>query len=487
MKHLCCEYCGEDFKSMEGRMDHRREAHQAEQYIECQGCGPEFDEETQQIISATCGRIFLRPSHLIEHYEKGKCPYITADEFQAERQHKHIIKQILDDPDVFSGIIGASKAMLHNNEWDEDSDINDKSSSGGVGILDDDSSSAEAKAYETLVPRLEQQNLMDQDVNDPIDPSKVPRLRYRSLSASTPTEGTVTRSMFRRVLQVPTSSHEVDAELGVDTAAIPEDDNESMDGSECSAETIRDKQNDEDNAPSRALSIAASNQASLSSYISNITTNPVSIDWAAVARTRELNASLARDTSTLNSSNLFTARWYDPNSPSYNPDLFWHTILELYKCPFASCGAEFSDQSDMETHLRYTHVISRNKCPTCYKEFTTVAGLVRHFEASVRGSRCWISGTKKFAETLAEVTGGFLDVLDVGRRSGENVLAGYVRTREGMVKVEGQVGGQGVMTKRFEGTRPEGLEERKLEQKGLEGENEKRLTRGNRGLEGVVW
>jgi len=25
MKHLCCEYCGEDFKSLEGRLIHRRE------------------------------------------------------------------------------------------------------------------------------------------------------------------------------------------------------------------------------------------------------------------------------------------------------------------------------------------------------------------------------------------------------------------------------------------------------------------------------
>ncbi|KAF2225688.1 hypothetical protein BDZ85DRAFT_279352 [Elsinoe ampelina] len=483
MKHLCCEYCGEDFKSMEGRMDHRREAHQAAQYIQCQGCGPVFDEETQQIVTATCTAVFMRPSHLIEHFEKGKCRFITADEFHAERQHKHIIKQILADADVFSGIISASKAMVHNSEWDDnDSSINDAASNGGVGLLDDDSSSAEADAYETLVPRLERQNLMDQDINDPTNPAKLHTMNYTAWPL--PGAQALPRSMFKRASTKSTNSQaEIAAEAGSPPPLV-DNDARSDSGSEHSASTVRDQT--DTNNPSRAVSIAPS-QASLASYISDLHMEPVSIDWAAVARTRAINASLANNnTSTLNSSNLFTARWYDPSSPSYNPDLFWHTILEVYKCPFASCGTELESQSEMESHLRHNHVISKNKCPTCFKEFHQVSGLVRHFEASVRGSRCWIAGTRQFAQVLCEVTGGFLDAFDVSKKSGENQLAGYVKTREGVVKVEGQVGAQGIVTKRFEGTRPEGLEGRKLEEKGLAGENEWRKIRGSRVHEGWI-
>ncbi|TKX20984.1 C2H2 type zinc finger domain-containing protein 9 [Elsinoe australis] len=482
MKHLCCEYCSEDFKSMEGRMNHRREMHQAAQYIECQGCGPEFDEETDQIVTAYCGMVFMRPSQLIEHYERGKCPYVSSSEFKAERQHKHIVKQILADPDVFSSTISASRAMVAAEEWSEaESEYTDISSQGGVGLLDDNNST-EAEGYETLVPRLQLQNLIDQDIDNAVDPVRKERAGSTDISSSSlvwprtrPSTSRPAPMVFRR--GISSSRNEVQMQSPTSPPPLTNADTDSDSGSSSSSEATA-------RAASPSRSLVPSTHGSLASYMSEIRSTTTGIDWAALARTRALNESLntRRPSSgavTLQRSNLFTARWYDPHSPSYNPDLFWSTLNELYTCPFGSCDATFEHQIDMETHLRYTHVMTRNKCPTCLKTFETVTGLVRHFEASVRGSRCWIATTRQFAQVLCEVTGGFLDVTDVGRREGENKLAGYVRDRDGsVVKVEGEVGSAGgVMEKRFDAATPEGFEERKWEDKGVEGENERRAGR----------
>ena len=35
MKHLCCEFCGEDFKSMGGRMEHRRQVSRTSTCASC--------------------------------------------------------------------------------------------------------------------------------------------------------------------------------------------------------------------------------------------------------------------------------------------------------------------------------------------------------------------------------------------------------------------------------------------------------------------
>ncbi|GAB7345675.1 hypothetical protein MBLNU457_3958t2 [Dothideomycetes sp. NU457] len=130
--------------------------------------------------------------------------------------------------------------------------------------------------------------------------------------------------------------------------------------------------------------------------------------------------------------NLLVTRWWDSTSTDYQPDLFFHPLIEAYKCPFAGCQVKFLEQVGIDDHLRKAHVLPPITCPCCRRGFDTVQALVSHFEGSSRGAKCAVAKSSKYGKILDEVTGGFLDVEKV--TGGVDKLVGYTDTDKRMDK-----------------------------------------------------
>ena len=109
--------------------------------------------------------------------------------------------------------------------------------------------------------------------------------------------------------------------------------------------------------------------------------------------------------------NLFHSYWWDSSSATYDPKIFYHVLLEAYRCPFPECNEiSFRDPIQLNIHLRNYHTLPPIKCPLCTKKFDKVHQLISHFEASERGSNCKIAKSRDYRFVLDEVTGGFLNV-----------------------------------------------------------------------------
>ncbi|KAF2863258.1 hypothetical protein K470DRAFT_211469 [Piedraia hortae CBS 480.64] len=87
--HITCEFCGMDFRSFGGRRIHREQMHKADQNIQCPA------------HAKGCSHRFPRAAAMIAHLEEGRCLFIKSQEFLTSVQHKHIVKLIMSQPDVF--------------------------------------------------------------------------------------------------------------------------------------------------------------------------------------------------------------------------------------------------------------------------------------------------------------------------------------------------------------------------------------------------
>jgi len=123
--------------------------------------------------------------------------------------------------------------------------------------------------------------------------------------------------------------------------------------------------------------------------------------------------------------NLLVVKWWDSTSADYDPNLFFHSMIDAYKCPLAGCTSTFDQQVGMSEHLRKIHRLPPINCSGCSKRFDTVQALVSHCEASNRGSKCPVAKGDRYGKILDEITGGFLDV---ERVAGVDKLVGYTET-----------------------------------------------------------
>ncbi|GAM88897.1 hypothetical protein ANO11243_069310 [Dothideomycetidae sp. 11243] len=503
--HLCCEFCGEDFKSSQGRMDHRREMHQGDQSIVCSGNGPIWDAVSDEMVDGRCGQVFMSASLLIQHYERGQCQFITASHFHAERQHKHVLKQILKNPELFCFNISDSKAMS-TDEAESTASVAETMSDvfsvlsldGGVALLDLDDEEGR-----TSIPPLQPSSSgdsshLDQVIDDrsgpqqkstsgpwprPLSGVEVQQLRDEARRmAGEPPEGlptipTPSPDLPMDVSESSCASHAGSSarhglrplpkpKFGGPIPATVEDcvASEMADDGSDAASVSSDATIRPDTASVSQAKSIGSKTTSLSSYITRGRgTLTHEVDWKRLFELKRSGSSKTSDSaSTPNpfdatgahaAYSLFHTRWYDPHSDDYNPDIFFHPILEVYKCPFAQCKETFNLHVEMETHLRYQHVVTKNTCPSCLKTFDRVSDLIRHFEASLRGSRCWIANAVDFAKILDDVTGGFVDV--IRNPSSERLIgARRVPGEEGALTIRRVGKGDGVREMLFEGSLP---------------------------------
>jgi hypothetical protein len=114
---------------------------------------------------------------------------------------------------------------------------------------------------------------------------------------------------------------------------------------------------------------------------------------------------------------LLNARWWDPESGDYTSDLFLHSALNRYFCPFPQCDVEpFDCAHDIEGHLLEAHAKTKFRCPQCLKLFKRAQGMVSHMESTskcpIRKSKPYHSSSRYRAnfsmQVLDEVTGGYI-------------------------------------------------------------------------------
>ena len=315
IKHIVCEFCGEEFKTWTVREKHRLQFHQAEHDIPCKGHGTVYNTATSRMNDGSCTKVFGRPSDLIGHYENNECEFISRDDFYIARQQKYIAKQIMKDADYFSVQIKQSRAMrngaINTEDGEKDRIVGPKTR--GVQLLDQEN---DISSTVPIKPRVQPPNIIDADV--PLE----------------------TESLASRLQNVHINS-----------------------GNSKTKQNIIE--------------------------------------------------------------NLLVAWWWDSESADYDPNLFFHSMIEAYKCPLAGCNGTFYEQVGIDDHLRKVHILPPISCSGCSKRFDTVQALVSHCEASNRGSKCPVARGKNYGKILDEITGGFLDV---ERVAGVDKLVGYTET-----------------------------------------------------------
>jgi len=380
------------------------------------GNGLVWNAATGENVHDHCLKIFKRPSELIAHYEKSQCLHITRRDFQGERQQKHIVKQIMTNPHYFTTQINESKkAKRHaaDMEWPEDEDTTD--GFGGVAFGQDilaDEDPEQTKGLPSLHPRANTPNLMDWDVpmwnKSTVAWPMLPReenveemrSKMEDLTLSRPSTPGCDRSVSAGAERNEGSEHGMSAPTTPQTT------------SKASAAGLHPPQQYQMTLALRTKSETSGSEPA---------EPEAGVNWDAIRRADAYTKK--QDTKT----NLFHARWWDSTSADYAPDLFWHPLLEKYRCPFPGCEMEYSQQESMDIHLRHVHVMTGAQCPTCQKKYDSVTALVQHFEASAKGGKCWVARSKDYVRILDEVTGGFLAV---SLSSGEKLL-GYATRGKG--------------------------------------------------------
>lgn len=81
--------------------------------------------------------------------------------------------------------------------------------------------------------------------------------------------------------------------------------------------------------------------------------------------------------------NPLKARWWEPGSKDYNPNLFFHSVTQKYCCPFPDCDQlPFDTPFDIDAHFMEIHARMKYRCSSCCKLFRCAEGLVAHCESN---------------------------------------------------------------------------------------------------------
>ncbi|KAK5115847.1 hypothetical protein LTR85_009441 [Meristemomyces frigidus] len=393
-KHITCEFCGEDFKSFGGRKKHRSQNHIADQSIYC----PAKEEG--------CSGLFTRASHMIHHLEAGECKYISAYQFRAAVQHKHVRKEIMENPEIWQANTSGNQALAAIN--DKPGQITDGSEAqdqeeGGVPIMDQDNEE-QRRGYK---PLRAESNLIDMNVpytRSNVEtwprmpgqaPSQLTKEALRSLSISSrATSVAGTGSEYASDVTSRRGSHRVYTE------SYP-----SLSSPTAQGSTVED----DDDTASETTTTAANSKMTATAWSTGKTSKalfkdakptPAPGDMLAVAKQAE------EDYLASKGKNLLETHFYDPCSADYNVEIFFHSVTQRYCCPWPGCETPFDAPSDIAAHLQSAHLKRRYDCTTCMKRFNSATALTAHMEST---ARCRIKESKNFGGLLNEITGGFLE------------------------------------------------------------------------------
>ncbi|KAH0091236.1 hypothetical protein KCU96_g7670, partial [Aureobasidium melanogenum] len=376
LNHIVCEFCGVDFDSLSGREIHRKKMHQADQHIVCKGYLVVRDEKGNDHREG-CGSIFGCASQLIIHIEGGFCAYFKPLALRQEREHKRMIKLILDDPESFKrnmrGLPNATGQPLPR-------EVDDMS--GGVSIeLLSQSDHSQFSGQPPLSPQLSSTANQSE--------GEWPELLSTDVSQSSQSLKSISISST----DDSDSSFDYAESISEDTIRVS------------SSAAITDSEDEDSMGPTTLIkpwSIPNVPQKLFERYKAKAIAN-----WDAI------NASHQRNKEEDDKNNIFTSHFWDPSHTDFQPEFFYcpdvtNDHAPPYQCPFESCKRRFVTPQEVGDHMRESHAAQRNLCPVCLKDFPKLSSLVAHFEASSSGAKCDVARREGYSDILLEMTGGLI-------------------------------------------------------------------------------
>lgn len=363
--------------------------------------------------------------------------YIPKKEFIAERQQKHVVKQIMQAPHLFAENLRINKAFATDNPSPgliKDEELEGQANTGGVSLLDTDEP---GQATAGGVSLQAETNIMDMSV--PLSVKRETHETWPKLPSAlnnTLNEGIASISIGSRSSSIgrttPPDRSAVTSPTGtglVYTEGYPSLGRTSARTSSSSSTLVNDVNNAASisSASAKATPKAWSTGATSSALFPNAQPTPSPVDWDAIL------AAKARNQREDDRTNLFRARFWDPTSDEYDAQRFLHSVIGKYMCPFPGCENALDTADEISGHLRYSHGNAQITCPSCKKLFQTTVALVQHIESGMRGSKkCHFARSEDMAKALDEVTGGFLDARYV---EGQSRVHGYkTEGRDGNIK-----------------------------------------------------
>ena len=361
----------------------------------------------QNVTCPGCGDVFTRAGNYVAHLEDGKCKSITKKDFQGSIQQKHVVNEIMKNPEEFIQGLRMNKTLTPTSDKPGlivDGSETQETEEGGVPLLDQEDE-AQKGGYKPLQAEV---NLID--MNIPYTRSNVetwPRLPGQqpsqltssmhslSLNSRTPSinGSEVSASEYASEITSRRGGTKVYTESfpSLNSPRIPA----SLNGDDDTASVATSTVGSSTNRP-MAWTTAKTSQA----LFKDAKPTPPAGDWTAVWNYRQQEAA-AND-----STNLFRSRLWDPDSKEYDVELFFNSMIEKYRCPFPECdGTYYDEPSDIEGHLRVTHLKTSYRCPLCLKIFRSANALVSHSEA---GGKCKVKKSSMYDKLLDEISGGYL-------------------------------------------------------------------------------
>jgi len=356
---------------------------------------------------------------MIAHLEDDECEAIRDYEFYAHMQHKHMQKEIMKNLDYFNGSLNINAAFadppthLGLIEAEQSIDRTDTETDGGV-LLDQEHSEQkggieplEAKLAAVKLggkkvpltrsnleawPRLPGQiqsvvpdHILDQSIGSPppsIISMDVPASEFASQITSRRGGVKIQTESYPSLRQNPTAS---ESKL---SSRITGTDDDADSDSTAQAEAVLKRP---------------------AAWTTTQTSRALFGDINAEKQPGQIKSVLKhnREEDIKAPNHLMNARWWDPESEDYNPEVFFHSVFERYKCPFPECEdmPTFDHPHDIAGHLLDAHGKTKFRCPGCLKLFRRASGMVSHMEST---QKCPIRKSKDFKSVLDEITGGFI-------------------------------------------------------------------------------
>jgi hypothetical protein len=391
----------------------------------------------------------------MEHIETGRCerwnpiPGITRKELRDNIQQKHVVKEIMKDPgQFFEKLQGNKPAALPSDMCSESVYMEpDEIEEGGVAvpaILDQDDEDQKGghtplKAEVDLIdPRGEQPFKLQLDTRSNMETwPRLPGLpqsqladAMHSMSLNSPAPSITGTEMSASEYASTITSRRGGVKVYTD----------SQPGSPMPPSSVQDF----NDAASEATTTAADVREYRTAWDTGNTSQvlfkdakptPMPGDWQGILKHREEEQA--------NDKNILNSRFWDPTSKEFDSSLFYDHVIFKYSCPFKDCLSAYDHKSDLEGHLRYTHLKPNYRCPLCLKIFKTSHALISHSES---GGKCRIKDSPHYDKLLDEISGGFLRAEHLKQPKVYNTSA-----------VVGKVGGaaDGVMSTKFEAALPD--------------------------------
>jgi hypothetical protein len=302
-----CRVCGDEFKSVSGLKRHIELNHKVDQKLTCIGCQ----------------KSFYRASLFIEHLDFGHCDVIPASQFQGHIVHKHLVTELLRDPQAYA------RLMQKTSKFDAAIDDDEET---GVSLTDDhlnDSAALEGIKFEAIKPdtSLDEEHtpvfhghyppLTSQAGYIPdVDADVAPMMGGMSLRGHADVDSDGSTVVGSPVMTgfPPRSS------------SLPGHSVQSQSGS--SAHNGSEAQSSSAQSSSRPPKVWGSRKGKTTSSVlfPNAKAKPPPSDFSISAHDDTMDK--------VYGPNILSDRFWDPMGDAWNPERFHDPIVQKYYCPF---------------------------------------------------------------------------------------------------------------------------------------------------------